>query len=525
MEQFFNRLKTNQSRVVGKIPRWVLIIVISTLPLLLTLGFARFVLHSSMDKYHSLYGNDDVYYVGQIAAFDKAGFNGGYFAYREMIPKLSFNHFGVHGFVFPITYGLIGKVTGWGYSTFIYIQTILLGLGFAFFAWRSKISQNQILLSGLALVTCFPVLAFTLSTLEENFHQAMGLFLAGALTWAITRQHKLPAWQKIGLLIFLIYIGIIRYTWIMFLIPVVWLIFPKNWKGILISLGVIVGVAAITFILYNFTVSPGYNNALAVIVNFQNGLRPALHEIKAHIILPNIDQILHPWYATWVVTEFQYLFIMFLVGIDGIILFAKKKHLPDPSGMMNQRFLVDATLFFAMFSFACFCFFIFTMNNAFRLLSATLIIASLLLVWSKRYLPVVIVILSSLITIPFLLDQIKDTQQGKFVYDIEKMEITKTELEKYIIFDPKTDNPWCNTVFTETDLPEYQVLYIPAGIGVSYYIPQYSNQKPPFPLQSKYVILIQSEFDRMDENFKKELKLLAGLPESDLYINLDAQCP
>ena len=212
---------------LGKIPRWVLIIFFAALPTVLTILMVRFYFHTSLETFRPIIGNDNVYYWHEILTFNKVGLQGGYYSYLELTPKAGIFHFGPHGPIFEITYGLISKITGWGNATFLYIQMVLLGLGFIFFAWRTRLSQSQILLSGLAIITCWPVLTNTLMTLEENFHQAIGILLAGVLAGVISWQHKLPVWQKICLIILFIYIGWVRYTWVLFLIPTLILIFPK----------------------------------------------------------------------------------------------------------------------------------------------------------------------------------------------------------------------------------------------------------------------------------------------------------
>jgi hypothetical protein len=216
---------------------------------------------------------------------------------------------------------------------------------------------------------------------------------------------------------------------------------------------------------------------------------------------------------------------MLIVGIDGVVLILKKKYIPDSERLINKRLVTDLIIFFTMLTMFIYCLTLFTMNNAFRLFSATMIIALLLLVWSRRYWPVIIVVIISLVTIPSFIDMFKTIHNGEFTYDSIKIEETKKGMEQFVSYDPSASNPWCNTILMPATISDYRAYIVPAGVGISYYVPQYTQQKPPFPLKSKFVLLDQEEYDRLNLAEQNRLQLLITLPESLLFRNLDSGCP
>src|SRR5260221_6993261 len=57
--------------------------------------------------------NDDVNYWNDIACFTRAGFGAGYCVVDERPAPAKWSHFGPHGPVFPLLYGLPARVVGW----------------------------------------------------------------------------------------------------------------------------------------------------------------------------------------------------------------------------------------------------------------------------------------------------------------------------------------------------------------------------------------------------------------------------
>src|SRR5262249_40321423 len=66
----------------------------------------------SLDEY-APETNDEIGYYLQTKAFVHKSLTGGYFTLCEKPAPATFSHFGVHGPLFPILYGLVGKTFGW----------------------------------------------------------------------------------------------------------------------------------------------------------------------------------------------------------------------------------------------------------------------------------------------------------------------------------------------------------------------------------------------------------------------------
>ena len=88
----------------------VAVLPAATILVLIHLLFGTTIFHDHPST--QLVWNDEIYYWHQIATFKRAGFNGGYYTYQE-VPAPNLSHFGTHGPMFPMIYGVLGYLVGW----------------------------------------------------------------------------------------------------------------------------------------------------------------------------------------------------------------------------------------------------------------------------------------------------------------------------------------------------------------------------------------------------------------------------
>ncbi len=159
-----NRLGEVRERIantLNRIPTSLLIVIFSLLPVLITIILIRFVICAPITQYMPVTYNDEAEYWHEISTFGRAGLNGGYYAFIENPPAVPLFHFGIHGPIFAIFYGIFAKVFGWSYFSGLYVNLAVLGCAFALYAWGSHLDQARVIAAGLSLLTVWPVLFFS----------------------------------------------------------------------------------------------------------------------------------------------------------------------------------------------------------------------------------------------------------------------------------------------------------------------------------------------------------------------------
>lgn len=538
-ETFFCRILDRFEKAVKRIPRWVLIVFFAVLPALVTLLLVTFALHSSISHFAPVAYNDTTEYWLEIAAFNKAGFNGGYFSYMQTSPAVTIFHFGVHGPVYATIIGTISKLIGWNYDTQIYLNMALIGLAFILFAWLRKLDQMQIIIAGVAVITCWPVLMFIPSAYQESFQQAGGILIAGIFGHALIKGNGTSLWKKIVAVLFILVLGLTRYSWALLLFPLFLLYQPqKKWYTILS-----ICIALVLFGAAVFTVGriSGTGNTLldALIrefsVSFNNGINYILLQLSA-----NIKMFLQSPYVPIALNRLIYIGLMVFTLIDGIYIYYRVKRKTTLDDAATLRLKGDLTIFLGLFLMIMAAFAFYYMTGDFRLFAPLLLIAFLILVQSKRYKPVLVGIVCSLVVTPFFISTYQAVWSTTFHFNQESLTETHQLLTEYIPYTQGTGNAWCNTIYIPWQLYDYRVAAIPAGIGVSYYYDE-NNSQLEFPLLARYLWITTEQFEELEPGDVARLRKIVDMPEAagvpdaygiigdpeggTIYLNLDADCP
>jgi len=97
---------------------------------------------------------------------------------NEELAPLAFFKFSSAGPLFPVVFGSLGHLIGWGWLTGIGLNMLMLAAAHSFH-YLAQLDKTQILLTGLILLVIGPVLMYIPTNSQEPFHQAGGLVLAG----------------------------------------------------------------------------------------------------------------------------------------------------------------------------------------------------------------------------------------------------------------------------------------------------------------------------------------------------------
>ena len=129
--------------------------------------------------------NDQVVYFLSSQAFDKAGFNAGYFTMDEEAARASFSHFDPHGPVFPMLYGTLARCVGLSYASGPIFNVVLLSAALAAWCLLVRPGQALVLWTAVLFLTYWPYYAFVYSWMQETTHLAIAVVLAGLFTAAL----------------------------------------------------------------------------------------------------------------------------------------------------------------------------------------------------------------------------------------------------------------------------------------------------------------------------------------------------
>lgn len=157
----------------------------------------------------------------------------------------------------------------------------------------------------------------------------------------------------------------------------------------------------------------------------------------------------------------------------------------------------------------------------YRTFAPAMIIVYLSLVTRKDYKYLFSLLLINIIFFSSYMNYIGNYQNVKSDYTekISQGLRIQAEIEKFIVFDPDANNPWCNTLLIPLDYYDSRLILLPPGIGISYILDTGTFHHL---IKSRYIL-----FDALSyESFKDEtnLELLTSLPIGNLYQNLDLDC-
>ena len=135
---------------------------------------------------------DAVMYWHQIKTFAAVGFSGGYYTVGEEAAPASFTHFYTWGPWYIALYGLIAKAVGWTlWSPMLFdVAAVTLALLGGLLLMRP--SSRQLVLVLLVLLTYWPLHLYLPRAMQEPFHYAVAILLAGIFYRLLVHEGAVP---------------------------------------------------------------------------------------------------------------------------------------------------------------------------------------------------------------------------------------------------------------------------------------------------------------------------------------------
>lgn len=504
-------------RAINSIPPLLLSLVVALLPILIVCLVIYFGLNSSLRNYGPYsFWNDETSYWLWLRSFGHAGLDVGYNAPNELTAPAAFNRYGEGSPLYLYIYGSIARLTGWSAQLPISINFALLALAIFSFTYFTELDPVQIIFTGLITALTWPILLYLPMTTHETVNQAIGFIIAIIFYVLLTKPDKLSLPIKV-LFVFVIYFAtLIRLSWGLMLIPVIFYALNRNVFGRVIfslSLGLCLFVSAI--LITNYLVPPANNSILARMGDSSLSSPQLLFE---YVIAQFRQMFRFKELNPNIAVMFQ---IVVIIGWNLTRIFRLIRSKLSATTILQSPSVFDiyntATLVVAGLSF-------YIQEGFYRTFTPALLVVYLLQAARRDYR-----LLTTLLAINIIFFQpymtfyahVGDYEiiRSDFTTEFPERAKLQAEVQKLIVFEPSAQNPWCNTLLIPLEYYDYRLMVIPPGIGISYILDSETFTRP---VKSKYLLLDTETYELLDD--RTDMKAVASWSIGDLYYNLDSGC-
>src|SRR5690606_14676255 len=129
------------------------------------------------------------------------------------------SHYYFYGPVFPMLYGTIASIFGWGYGSGPLLNIGLVTVALFVFVLTSPSDVGRLRVGLLVVGTFWPLLLFLPTTMQEGIHLAIGIVLASGFYQLCKQRDSTPRSVKIAVWLIIAVGALMRSTWGMLFLP------------------------------------------------------------------------------------------------------------------------------------------------------------------------------------------------------------------------------------------------------------------------------------------------------------------
>jgi hypothetical protein len=508
-------------------------------PALGTAGLLRYCGYS-LRNYVPGFPNDETIHYLEVQAFATRGFASGYFGLEEHAAPASFNRLGYHGPLYAIIYGTLARPFGMSYALATYLNVGVLTAAIVAYLWLTRPSNATLLLLAAFLLTYWPFYGTVFSWMQEAFHCALAVLLAGLFT-ALLRDPP-PRRQRVLFAVTLLVVclaSLIRISWAL-LFPPVFLLGPgatTGWQKVRA-----VGLACVTILacmkVFQLLCAPFVSESwppfsrTSFLMNKLLTGEAGAALIREHFLSNFADFLMYFRIGHVLVAGVFIQCLLFLLAVAAIQLRDEVAVLRGTEPARTDRWLALVGYNQVVITAASLIIYVIRNEGGPRLFAIHLLLGLLVAVNAPRrslraLLPLALV-LNLLLAVPslvFLRDRYYYFERFNGRRPVDAFH---AGIGRLMAFDPRADG-WANTVLSDRVPMEFAGL--PAGMGLEYYVdPRFLNR----PVRSRYIIAPADEVRRLG----RRVKFLAALPGlggkigvsrgravANLYLNLEPATP
>jgi hypothetical protein len=157
----------------------LILAAVATAPVIEAVLIARLSAGRWLGSFVSFF-SDEIDYWHETATFLASGFAGGHYGWNEQAAGAGWSHFGPHGPVVELVYGLPGALFGWSNAAPLLVNLVLFAGATAIALWLAGPLTHRVALGvGIVLCTFWPLMLYLPSAMEEPVNQAVAIVLAG----------------------------------------------------------------------------------------------------------------------------------------------------------------------------------------------------------------------------------------------------------------------------------------------------------------------------------------------------------
>lgn len=493
---------------MGMVRKFVIPAAAALSPVILTYVCIAAFFHSSPADFHPVW-NDEIDYWHQILTFVTAGFNGGYYSVEEAVARTPYSRFGTHGPFFSLLFGSAALLTGWSQSSALLFNMFCISAAAAFFLWRTRSTPGRSFLTGALLVTCWPLLLYIPSAMQESLHHALALVLAALFADLYRDDGSSPRAAAVTF-IALTAASLLRATWAALFIPFLLQVLPgRSVASRLLACVSGLLCLVLSLFLFAYLAAPfpdNFVNTLFVIV--KSDTREGLAFFLSHAAT-NLKSVflLNNGYPLEILQHYQ--MIVFLAGSTAALITARKMGTLSHGSFIHVINLgIIAALVLTLYD----------TNDwrDYRVVTPHLLFsASLMIAAGSRRLPLFLII-SSLLLVSGFSRTYRFFHREHFSASTASTRLFALQYAPHLRYRPEA-SPWENSLLVDIESVQPFIVALPGGIGINAVM---DWQRIPYPLKSSYILvppaLVQSGVIRGD------FSPLAAGPFGTLYKNLGA---
>ena len=476
--------------------------------------------------------SDAIMYWHQIKTFAAVGFSGGYYTVGEEAAAASFTHFYAWGPWFIALYGLIGKAVGWSlWSPMLFdVAAVTLALLGAVLLIRPN--SRQLVLVLLVLLTYWPLHLYLPLAMQEPFHYAVAILLAGIFYRVVVHEGAVPHWLLGTALVMIVGAALVRPTWAALLLPLVTIVVEKRPHGcaprgsrfrqmfcgwpFLTACAVVAGI----FLLSRYVAAPYPHRVMS---DVQVLLRSPVDGLQKLLAVTTVQGMNYLWpdvqYPVWTLLRYQVLGIVLWMTVLAIRCRGNETGQGAPgrppwhkaerrTHILNLSLIVLLVLMLWQVGFWM----------DYRIVAPHLLLSLLLLAACGRGRVVAVMALAGLLFTSSFLAEYDDLAPRQFTDEQARIDAFAAQTAGTLVYQAQGD-PWCNTILLPLQTAFHpESLAIPAGIGLSFDLDISSRSE----LKSRYVMVDDKNREFLTGAF--DLQFVSTTAIGDLYRNAGISC-
>ena len=511
--------------------RFSLIGLILLLPALSLTGLASVYLGQSLANFHPDV-SDAVMYWHQIKTFAAVGFSGGYYTVGEETAAASFTHFYAWGPWYIALYGLIGKVVGWNLWSPMLFDPAAVTLALLGGLLLIRPNSRQLVLVLLVLLTFWPLHLHLPRAMQEPFHYAVAIMLAGIFYRLLVHEGAVPHRLLAAALVMILGAGLVRPTWALLLLPLATIVVEKGPHGratggsrfrkvarywpLLVAGAVVAGI----FLLSRYVAAPFPHRNVP---DVQLLLRSPIDGLQRLLAVTTEQGMTYLWpdleNPLWMLLRYQALGIVLWMAVLAIRRRGANTGQGAPehppwhraerlAHILNLGLIVLMVLMLWEVNFW----------RDYRIIAPHLLLSLLLLVACGRTRVVAVAVLAGLLLTPSFLAAYKALAPQQFEDVQARIDAFAAQTAGTLVYQAQGD-PWCNTILLPLRIAfRPGSLAIPAGIGISFDFDDSSRSE----LKSRYVMVDDRNREFLTGAF--DLQFASATALGDLYRNVGRSC-